>query len=1124
MSKIIPKLNLNKTPQLVENNSLVYAKNIKLNIDGTISPDTSLKHIPLKDDYIYIGHIIGVNNIVYLFGTKLDNSAIFEYNELDKRITQIECAWKWSGGSIDGIVTTNNTNEKILTICEYSTPDNTKVPIKHINLSNCSYNDDESIYTQHPNIPISNIINVTEYPGINIPNGVYQFFIRYEIKKDIYTEWFSCSKEIYVGQAQIEDTIQGSVKHIDTRFDSPNSFQFQLEHLNIKDNKFKKCQLGFIISNNDSVVARSWKYFSLPTLKNNKSFRPPTSIVFDYKNVEEIDIYELLKTHYEIFNVNNITYFKNREYISNYIETDFNIDVQIEGNVVLETNNINLMSEHYIGNKPISDDGKLWDGKPIKDLLSNQKYVELYQLNFTSEETNTKINLIEIQTIFDDNWSSLQSSNERNLYTIDLLKLYFDIIDNEIYIPEEPIIKHEIGFPLHAINWGTQNIYKGCNEDCIIESNPYKPIINDEYLIYLQNDDGLCYFNKADKNWENNKSFTIWGGLSNNFTETDYNIANKHWLFLLNKYCIENIKPIIITKIELLDENNNPIKSLFDKTNTTDLLGVQINNVELIKDKIIEYLINENIHINNSGIFCINNKEINSINVHYNKLTFEKNEKCNEFRTNYANYSLSIVGKESNYTANYKLQVKPSTFQSKLNNIEDRTLMPLTDYEFYIHFVKQNGIITNGYKLGDSISYNTYTNENALQQIYPSITISAINNLPEDYVAWFVSIYDPKYTIARTFNHWIDNEYHYLECLECDSLLYNLTNNITIYQQDENGFIKCSDNGEYFSSSQTREVALFGNSGIIRFPKSDFNAIEYDDYEDITNSVNIHLYGGTLELQINYSLNNQILLIPIKNINDLYNLSNNISNNELLENYKDYLDITVQIHDQPITDIVEIVDSEIVFPDYYIINDDGTISAFKGKQYTINEDEYEYNLKQLEIYNVGINNANLATNIRTKQFELNGNIIGCGSKDNQPIAITDTENTINRECPANPPTVLDLVVGSATADTLADASTITGEDIKSIKNYINSYNSLKIDTAKSRWGCCSSRKDIKLSYYLLLLPERLIDYVIVHELCHTREMNHGPRFKALLHSYFNDYAAIELAKPKWDRKVSWLKS
>lgn len=85
------------------------------------------------------------------------------------------------------------------------------------------------------------------------------------------------------------------------------------------------------------------------------------------------------------------------------------------------------------------------------------------------------------------------------------------------------------------------------------------------------------------------------------------------------------------------------------------------------------------------------------------------------------------------------------------------------------------------------------------------------------------------------------------------------------------------------------------------------------------------------------------------------------------------------------------------------------------------------------------------------------------------------------------------------------------------------YRSLKVDSAKSRWGCCSSHKDIKLSYYLLLLPERLVDYVIVHELCHTREMNHGSRFKALLHSYFNDYAAIELAKPKWDRQVAWMK-
>ncbi len=59
---------------------------------------------------------------------------------------------------------------------------------------------------------------------------------------------------------------------------------------------------------------------------------------------------------------------------------------------------------------------------------------------------------------------------------------------------------------------------------------------------------------------------------------------------------------------------------------------------------------------------------------------------------------------------------------------------------------------------------------------------------------------------------------------------------------------------------------------------------------------------------------------------------------------------------------------------------------------------------------------------------------------------------------------------------------------------------VKISSAKSRWGSCSSNASISLSCNLLLLPEHLIDYVILHELAHTREMNHGPRFWCLLDS------------------------
>ena len=57
-----------------------------------------------------------------------------------------------------------------------------------------------------------------------------------------------------------------------------------------------------------------------------------------------------------------------------------------------------------------------------------------------------------------------------------------------------------------------------------------------------------------------------------------------------------------------------------------------------------------------------------------------------------------------------------------------------------------------------------------------------------------------------------------------------------------------------------------------------------------------------------------------------------------------------------------------------------------------------------------------------------------------------------------------------------------------------SFSSVKIQSSKSRWGSCSSRKHINLSFYLLLLPQHLIDYVILHELCHTKEMNHSAKF------------------------------
>lgn len=61
-----------------------------------------------------------------------------------------------------------------------------------------------------------------------------------------------------------------------------------------------------------------------------------------------------------------------------------------------------------------------------------------------------------------------------------------------------------------------------------------------------------------------------------------------------------------------------------------------------------------------------------------------------------------------------------------------------------------------------------------------------------------------------------------------------------------------------------------------------------------------------------------------------------------------------------------------------------------------------------------------------------------------------------------------------------------------------SVNSVKVSSAQGRWGSCSSKGNINLSLYLVLLPRHLQDYVMQHELTHLIEMNHSPRFWAQL--------------------------
>ena len=77
-----------------------------------------------------------------------------------------------------------------------------------------------------------------------------------------------------------------------------------------------------------------------------------------------------------------------------------------------------------------------------------------------------------------------------------------------------------------------------------------------------------------------------------------------------------------------------------------------------------------------------------------------------------------------------------------------------------------------------------------------------------------------------------------------------------------------------------------------------------------------------------------------------------------------------------------------------------------------------------------------------------------------------------------------------------------------------SYGRITIRNQKTRWGSCSSKGNLNFNCLLMLAPPEVLDYVVVHELCHRREMNHSKAF----------WAEVEKILPDYRTQVKWLKN
>lgn len=873
--KIKPKLYLNGSPQTAEEGSLAFARNMKIDNDGNLVSDYGYKTIAALKDYNIVGHIVGLDDKVYLFTDKEEQieigdnlyktvNTILEYDELDETVTILKTGWKYSNGEISGYVSTNISGEKILTIGEYKEDDS--IPLKHINLSYCSYTDDESLYCQAPICPTANLILKDTYVK-TIPNGVYIFFIRYKIRKDVYTNWFLCSRPIYGGCSEKITTFQGGLSYINLHKDSAKSFIFDLNFAQEENkNAYKEFQLGFIINHDEATDARTWKHFDINT----------KTIYFDYENVEETNIDELLKVTYELYNVRNITAFKNKLYISNYKETNFNynanlddvIDLKVKDTYDTSSNipkaSLNGYDLYYNSDSEINYFDKTSTGFPISSILEQNQFD--YNIdNLSENKTISPIaDKFQIGT-FTVDWRNGLDPDVAFITKVEN-KLYNNCIFGESFEKSYPISLSDMGMKIT----GSDN-YHG---DYSLIS-PIEITNNNDYTIKYKNSlynlGFTCGFGSTLNSDE----------ICNRFSPHDYNFfsfkaynlgfTDKHRTFIKDTI-IEEIENrsffakayIIISsgansyKIgykNYMDEKtyagtdmNFNIFYKYDNSRVMSKPDYRYNSYKYYKDADLELVspscfdtneidkelkarisswvfntiqpITKGISIDNekNGYLILdlskyggNTKTIvNNIQIVFRKIDFKVayDEITTDDANFKANFNISMDSRE--YISNCNFNFNSSLIVDSTPKIYSQfpSLMPFSTYRPYIHFVDNHNIITNGIKLKD-IKTEGITNHNSVLSLAYKLNID-YNNI---YKSFFISIKNIGDIIIEGFGYKkLENNTHILNFLELDTLLYNINDNITII---DNTGVVVTTTAKYYSSGSSNPSLAFGNCGYV---------------------------------------------------------------------------------------------------------------------------------------------------------------------------------------------------------------------------------------------------------------------------------------------------------------------
>lgn len=347
MSNIKPILNLNKHPKDCENLSLVNARNIQISDDlSVIENEKSIIINKFNED---ISNLTGYSNYKIIGAIPCNVEIIFFVIEAEPRyyITSsgVQCSiircneeynesklvtnnYKYFGGQIIGTFTYNSRNELILGVSEYDAL--IDIPLKSFNIGTWEDNSSEDINLSYDNLSIVPTVKLPEFTNVKFEGGKankgwYNFFIRFKINKNDYTQWYPIGYSIYLGSLETvnmfkvygysgtsDKFVTGFTDNIDGETDYSNeTISFVLNSIKEYNPEYNFYQLAYICSTSSSSLIRRTEDISI----NVNEYK-----ISQENFNKESTLEELTNSYYNYYDVKNIINYQNRLYIANYKE------------------------------------------------------------------------------------------------------------------------------------------------------------------------------------------------------------------------------------------------------------------------------------------------------------------------------------------------------------------------------------------------------------------------------------------------------------------------------------------------------------------------------------------------------------------------------------------------------------------------------------------------------------------------------------------------------------------------------------------------------------------------------------------------------------------------------------